>query len=186
MSPIDGKIVGRGQGDDFQRRAASSPRSTRRRGITSRNTAPRPRSSPSSSRRISQRLDLERIAWRARASVEFFRKLVALLEKRHVWSEPIYRYAVLHNDLPRAARMAAASRRFPRAISARGLKHAAAHDRSHRAPRLRAPRIQPARQSARAPARLREPHRERRPARAVPAACSTSSRTSRRSTPWMR
>ncbi len=43
------------------------------------------------------RLDLERIAWRARKSADFFRQLVAVLEKRHVYSEPIYRYAVQHN-----------------------------------------------------------------------------------------
>jgi hypothetical protein len=43
------------------------------------------------------RIDLERVAWRARKSVDFFRKLVAVMEKRHVYSEPIYRYAVLHN-----------------------------------------------------------------------------------------
>jgi hypothetical protein len=44
------------------------------------------------------RLNLERVAWRARQSVDFFRKLIALLEKRHTWSEPLYRYAVVHND----------------------------------------------------------------------------------------
>lgn len=43
------------------------------------------------------RLDLEKIAWRARKSVDFFRQLIAVLEKRHIYSEPIYRYAVLHN-----------------------------------------------------------------------------------------
>src|SRR5207248_1645031 len=43
------------------------------------------------------RLNLERIAWRARKSVDFFRKLITVLEKRHVFSEPIYRYAVQHN-----------------------------------------------------------------------------------------
>ena len=43
------------------------------------------------------RLDLERIAWRARKSADFFHKLIAVLEKRHVFSEPIYRYAVVHN-----------------------------------------------------------------------------------------
>src|SRR5204863_1596429 len=35
--------------------------------------------------------------WRARKSTDFFRKLIGELEKRHVYSEPIYRYAVLHN-----------------------------------------------------------------------------------------
>jgi len=31
--------------------------------------------------------------------VDFFRKLIGLLEKDHVWSEPIYRYALQHNEL---------------------------------------------------------------------------------------
>jgi len=44
-----------------------------------------------------ERIDLERVAWRARQSKAFFVKLIALMEKRHVYSEPIYRYAVLHN-----------------------------------------------------------------------------------------
>jgi len=44
-----------------------------------------------------ERINLELIAWRARRSVEFFTKLVALLEARHVWNEPVYRYAVVHN-----------------------------------------------------------------------------------------
>ena len=44
-----------------------------------------------------ERLDLERIAWRARASADFFRKLIKVTESRHVYSEPIYRYAVMHN-----------------------------------------------------------------------------------------
>jgi hypothetical protein len=44
-----------------------------------------------------ERLDLERVAWRARKSVDFFRKLIAVMESRHIYSEPIYRYAVLHN-----------------------------------------------------------------------------------------
>jgi hypothetical protein len=43
------------------------------------------------------RLDLEKIAWRARKSADFFRRLIGVLEKRHVFSEPIYRYAVQHN-----------------------------------------------------------------------------------------
>lgn len=43
------------------------------------------------------RLDLPRIAWRVRKSADFFRKLIDVLEKRHVYSEPIYRYAVAHN-----------------------------------------------------------------------------------------
>lgn len=44
------------------------------------------------------RLDLEKIAWRSRASADFFRRLVAFLASHHVWSEPNYRYAVVHND----------------------------------------------------------------------------------------
>lgn len=44
------------------------------------------------------RLDIEQIAWRVRKSAEFFRKITALLAKYHVWSEPIWRYAVVHND----------------------------------------------------------------------------------------
>ena len=44
------------------------------------------------------RIDLERVAWRVRRSVDFFRKLIALLEKRHIYSEVIYRYSVVHNE----------------------------------------------------------------------------------------
>jgi hypothetical protein len=44
-----------------------------------------------------QRLNLELVAWRARQNVDFFRRLIALLQQRHLFSEPIYRYAVLHN-----------------------------------------------------------------------------------------
>jgi hypothetical protein len=44
-----------------------------------------------------ERINLELVAWRARRSVAFFNKLIALLEARHVWSEPVYRYAVVHN-----------------------------------------------------------------------------------------
>jgi hypothetical protein len=45
-----------------------------------------------------ERLDLEMLAWRARSDAKFFRKLTAFLAQHHVWSEPIYRYALLHND----------------------------------------------------------------------------------------
>lgn len=41
---------------------------------------------------------LERIAWRARQSAEFLKALVALLEQRHVYSDAIYAYGVLHRD----------------------------------------------------------------------------------------
>jgi hypothetical protein len=44
------------------------------------------------------RLDLERIAWRARKSVAFFRKLVALLAEHHQYNDTIFSYAVVHND----------------------------------------------------------------------------------------
>lgn len=43
-------------------------------------------------------LDLERIAWRCRESGEFFQKLASLLRARHVWSDVIGSYALLHND----------------------------------------------------------------------------------------
>ncbi len=46
-----------------------------------------------------QRLDLEQIAWRARKDAAFFQKLVSVLAADHVWSEPIYRYALVHNTL---------------------------------------------------------------------------------------
>lgn len=44
------------------------------------------------------RLNLEMLAWRARKSAAFFRQLTALLGKHHLWNEPIYRYALQHND----------------------------------------------------------------------------------------
>ena len=44
------------------------------------------------------RTDLERVAWRCRESIGFFRRLAALLVQRHVWSEPVFRYALVHND----------------------------------------------------------------------------------------
>jgi hypothetical protein len=45
-----------------------------------------------------QRLNLDRIAWRARQSADFFHRLVATLEKRHVYSERLYRYSLIHNE----------------------------------------------------------------------------------------
>lgn len=45
-------------------------------------------------------LNLERIAWRCRQSVDFYRKLITLLEKRHVWQDTLYSYALMHNDTP--------------------------------------------------------------------------------------
>jgi hypothetical protein len=47
-----------------------------------------------------ERLNLERVAWRARQSAEYFRKLLAVLAKRHVYNDVIYSYAVVHNDKP--------------------------------------------------------------------------------------
>ena len=44
------------------------------------------------------RTDLARIAWRARKSAAFFGKLIALLERRHIYDDTIYSYAVVHND----------------------------------------------------------------------------------------
>ncbi len=45
-----------------------------------------------------ERLDLERVAWRARKGVDFFRRLIATIEKRHLYSDVIYSYGVVHND----------------------------------------------------------------------------------------
>ena len=44
------------------------------------------------------RIDLARVAWRARQSVDFFRKLVGVIEQRHVYDDVIYSYAVYHNE----------------------------------------------------------------------------------------
>ena len=79
------------------RSSSSSPRWTRPRGIMFRNTRKTRRSLTFSTRRTSSGSISS--AWpggRGRAA-SFFRKLVAVMEKRHVYSEPIYRYAVLHN-----------------------------------------------------------------------------------------
>jgi hypothetical protein len=43
-------------------------------------------------------LDIERVAWRCRQRVDFYKKLVATLRTHHLWSDPIARYALLHND----------------------------------------------------------------------------------------
>jgi hypothetical protein len=45
-----------------------------------------------------ERLDVARVAWRCRQSVDFFRKYVALLEKRHRFEPTIYSYAVMHHE----------------------------------------------------------------------------------------
>jgi hypothetical protein len=43
-------------------------------------------------------LNLERIAWRCRRGGDFFRRLIAVMQQRHVWHDVIYSYAVMHND----------------------------------------------------------------------------------------
>ncbi len=45
-----------------------------------------------------QRVDLERVAWRARTSVEFFRKVIGLLRTRHHFHPVLWSYAVMHNE----------------------------------------------------------------------------------------
>jgi len=42
-------------------------------------------------------LDLEKIAWRSRQGAEFHRRLLDVLSARHAWSEPNWRYALVHN-----------------------------------------------------------------------------------------
>lgn len=43
-------------------------------------------------------LDMERIAWRCRKSVDFYKKLIGFLNAHHVPDESIMSYALLHND----------------------------------------------------------------------------------------
>jgi hypothetical protein len=43
-------------------------------------------------------LDMERIAWRCRKNVDFYKKLTATLRTHHVWNDVIGTYAMLHND----------------------------------------------------------------------------------------
>ncbi len=43
-------------------------------------------------------LNLDRVAWRCRQSVDFFRRLVGVMQQRHFWNDAIYSYAVVHND----------------------------------------------------------------------------------------
>ncbi len=45
-------------------------------------------------------LNLERIAWRCRQSGDFFKKLIGVMQARHVWQPVIYSYSVVHNDTP--------------------------------------------------------------------------------------
>ncbi len=44
------------------------------------------------------RLKLERVAWRCRKDVGFFRTMIALLEKRHHYDATLYSYGVMHNE----------------------------------------------------------------------------------------
>lgn len=43
-------------------------------------------------------LNLERIAWRCRQDVDFYQKLVAFINRQHIVSEPVFRYALVYND----------------------------------------------------------------------------------------
>lgn len=45
-----------------------------------------------------ERLDLEEIAWRCRQSVDFYRKIIAFLNRHHFRSDALFSYALLHND----------------------------------------------------------------------------------------
>jgi len=45
-----------------------------------------------------ERMNLARVAWRARESAGFFRRIIALLARRHVYDDTLYSYALLHND----------------------------------------------------------------------------------------
>jgi hypothetical protein len=46
-----------------------------------------------------ERMDLEKIAWRARGNPEFFRKMTAFLARNHVWNAAILPYGLVHNDV---------------------------------------------------------------------------------------
>lgn len=46
------------------------------------------------------RVDLRRVAWRARARVTFFRALTELLTARRVYSDAIWAYAIVHDSTP--------------------------------------------------------------------------------------
>ncbi|MCB1061421.1 MAG: hypothetical protein KDN20_00710 [Verrucomicrobiae bacterium] len=45
------------------------------------------------------RLDLSRIAWRCREKVDFFRRVVGLLNQRHAWDATLWSYGLYHNDV---------------------------------------------------------------------------------------
>lgn len=44
------------------------------------------------------RLNLARIAWRCRENVDFFRRVISLLEKRHAWDQTLWSYGLFHDD----------------------------------------------------------------------------------------
>jgi len=46
------------------------------------------------------RINLGRVAWRVREDVEFLKKVVGLLEKRHVYDQTLWSYGIYHNILP--------------------------------------------------------------------------------------
>jgi len=43
-------------------------------------------------------LNLERIAWRCRQSVDFYKKLIGFMNQHHIRDEAVFSYAFLHND----------------------------------------------------------------------------------------
>jgi hypothetical protein len=83
--------------DHVQSRETAHAGGQRLRGITCRRTAPSGGLAYLDTHNLA-RLDLERIAWRARKSVAFFRKLVSLLAEHHQYDDTIFSYAVVHND----------------------------------------------------------------------------------------
>ncbi len=46
------------------------------------------------------RVELGRIAWRVRENAKFLKKVVALLERRHVYDQTLWSYGIFHNVLP--------------------------------------------------------------------------------------
>ncbi len=47
-----------------------------------------------------ERIDWEKVAWRARTHPDFFRQITAFLANNHVWSAEILPYGLVHNDIP--------------------------------------------------------------------------------------
>jgi hypothetical protein len=45
-----------------------------------------------------QRVDLDKVAWRCRRNVDFYRKLTSVLKVRHAWQDTIASYSLVHND----------------------------------------------------------------------------------------